>query len=168
MRIYEVDDRALVVKLKALIDHPSTNPNMRATAQQRYDAIMASQGHVTTNTEWNPTMVAVSPSGYEQKLSSENWDRQFINRDGCRCTFASVVSGLRRFAPDEIIFSNIDMPVNKLNANRVVARHTPEITLRWATGTANPEGILDTLRQLTSRPWSSKGSGRIIVISYAG
>ena len=35
MRIDEVDDRSLEQKLRAMINHPSTNPNVKATAEKK-------------------------------------------------------------------------------------------------------------------------------------
>lgn len=39
MRIDEIDSRSVVQKLKDLIDNPSTNPNVKATAERKLAAL---------------------------------------------------------------------------------------------------------------------------------
>ncbi len=172
MLIYEVDDRALAVKLKALIDHPSTNDNMRAIAKQRYDALMLQGGGGKlkgASERWAPKITAASPSGYPLEVSSSNWNRQFINRDGRHYTFFQMIGKVRNAAPDEIEFLEVDQQANNLNAHKVVfaAHKRPAMVQKWTEAAPGAEHILDALRQLTQHDWSVKAQGRnTIVITY--
>lgn len=172
MRIYEVDDRALVLKLKALIDHPSTNDNMRAIAKQRYDALMLQQsgGKLKGATEkWAPKITSLSSSGYPSEISSSNWNRPFILRDGQSLTFFQMIGYVRSSAPDTIEFTYPDQAQNNLNASRVVfnARSRPTMTLTWDEAAPGVDFLLDHLRQLTQHDWSVKAHGRnSVVITY--
>lgn len=167
MRIFEVDQTPMLDKLKALIDHPNTEPNLRAIAKKKYDAELLRR---TGGDDSQFEISATTPSGYSVEVTSTNWNNIFINRDGRRFTFLELINVVRRLnpAPSKIAFSSADQQANKLNASRVVfnAKARPTITLHFTDAAPERDKVLDTIRQLTRCDWNIECGHAIVKIGY--
>jgi hypothetical protein len=58
--IFERDDSKIIANLKALIAHPNTEPNVKAVAQRKLDAILGKQGEEPAK----PTSSGFQPMTY--------------------------------------------------------------------------------------------------------